>query len=378
MDKPFNYGTLASGDYFTNREKETQRLINNFNLGINTVLISPRRWGKSSLVLKAAQETIKKEKKIKIAFLDLFAVRTEEEFYNYYASTLIKAASSVWDEKIELMRKVFKTVIPKVNLSPDPTADIAFSLNWEEIKKKPDEILDLAENLCIAKNIKIVVCIDEFQNISQFDSGNLLIKKLRSFWQKHTRASYCLYGSKRNMMLTLFENKGSAFYKFGDLILLHKIETQYWIPYIQLRFKATGKQISAEQAEAIALAMENHPYFVQQLALEVWYLTKETTAVNFLEEAIAELTIKNNILYQKELESLSSTQIGFLKAIIDGAQNFTSIEVLGKYKLGTAGNVKRIREALIHKEIIDFTGKKYEILDPVFKIWFRKNLMDSN
>jgi hypothetical protein len=372
MEKPFAFGILASGDYFINREKESERLVNNFRFGINTILISPRRWGKSSLVKKSSEKALTLESKLRFAFIDIFSVRTEEEFYNLYASQLLKAATFNWEERIELAGKIFKSIVPKVNMNIDPIHDFSINMDWSEVKKSPEEILNMAENLSKEKDIMMVVCLDEFQNINQFENPVAFQKKLRSFWQKHTMVSYCLYGSKRNMMMDIFESRSMPFYKFGDTMFLEKIAPPYWTKYIVERFHDTGKSITESQANAIALSMENHPYFVQQLAQEVWYCTDKVCEDKFVNEAIDELTIKNNILYQRELEWLTGTQIGFLKALLDEVEQYTSIEVLSKYKLGTSANIKRIKEALIQKEIIDFDGKKPIITDPLFKAWLQK------
>ena len=77
---PFTFGTIADGEDFTDRIEETKRLATNFLNGTNTMLISPRRWGKSSLVRHAAEETLRKQKDIRFCFIDLFNVRTEADF----------------------------------------------------------------------------------------------------------------------------------------------------------------------------------------------------------------------------------------------------------------------------------------------------------
>ena len=99
-----------------------------------------------------------------------------------------------------------------------------FPLDWKEVKKGQDEILDLAENICKNKKIKVVVCIDEFQNIAFFDEPLAFQKKLRAHWQHHKQTSYCLYGSKRHLLMDIFSSQSMPFYKFGDVIFLEKIK----------------------------------------------------------------------------------------------------------------------------------------------------------
>lgn len=103
--------------------------------------------------------------------------------------------------------------------------EVSLDFDWKEVRRNPDEILDLAENIAADKGLRIVVCIDEFQNIAEFDNPDYFQERLRSHWQKHQHVAYCLYGSKRHMMLDVFTDSSRPFYKFGDLIFLLKINS---------------------------------------------------------------------------------------------------------------------------------------------------------
>jgi len=371
METPFVYGKVAAGNYFTDREDEIKILKQNFLLGTNTILISPRRWGKSSLVKKAADEIMAKEKSIRIVQLDLFNLRTEEEFYKFLSEKLLMAVSSKVEELIANARKFMKQWVPKITFSPEAQQEFSFGLNWEEIKKQPDEILDLAENIATEKGIKIVICIDEFQNISYFTDPLSFQKKLRSHWQRHQNVSYCLYGSKRHMLMDVFTSPSMPFYKFGHLMFLGKIPTKYWIDFIKGQFKATGKKISKQQSSEIAILAQNHPYYVQQLAQLCWLRTENEVTDSTIIEALESLVLQLSLLFQNLTESLNSTQLNLLKAIIDDVKMFSSKDTIQKYQLGTSANVIRIKKALLGKEIIDDQGGVIEILDPIFTIWLK-------
>ncbi len=372
METPFIYGKVAAGNYFTDRKDEVKLLKQNFLLGTNTILISPRRWGKSSLVKKAADEIMAAEKSIRIVQLDLFNLRTEEEFYKFLSEKLLMAVSTKVEELITNTQKFMKQWMPKITFSPDAQQEFSFGLNWQEIKMQPDEILDLAENVATEKGIKIVICIDEFQNISYFDHPLAFQKKMRSHWQRHQNVSYCLYGSKRHMLMDVFTSPSMPFYKFGHLIFLKKIPTKYWIDFIRDQFKATGKKISKQQSSKIAMFAQNHPYYVQQLAQLCWLRTENEVTDSTINEALESLVLQLSLLFQNLTESLSTTQLNFLKAIIDKVKMFSSKDTIQKYQLGTSANVIRIKKALIGKEIIDDQGGVIEILDPIFEIWLRE------
>ncbi|MGZ4078994.1 MAG: AAA family ATPase, partial [Bacteroidia bacterium] len=141
-DSPFIYGTIVSVNSFTNREKEAEKLYSNLINGINTTIISPRRWGKSSLVEKVILDIRKKEKNTKTVIIDLFSVSNEEEFLELFAREVIKASSGRWQEWVNTGKEFFKKLIPKFSMGFDQ-ADFSLSFDWKELKKYSNEVLDL-------------------------------------------------------------------------------------------------------------------------------------------------------------------------------------------------------------------------------------------
>lgn len=372
IETPFIFGKIASGADFTDREDETRHLVMNFNSGINTILISPRRWGKSSLVQKAASQANRKNKNVRFIFIDLFTVRNEEDFYRTLAEETLRASSSKWEEQLKNIRKFFRQYIPKISLSPDPTTDISIALDWKEVSKQPEEILELPERIAKSHGWKIVLCLDEFQNIGTFKDPVGFQKTLRSHWQKHRHVSYCLYGSKRHMMMELFTSQEMPFYKFGDIMFLEKIKEADWVDFIEKRFTATGKKIQTATAAMIVRHADAHPYYVQQLAQQVWLRTSKTADEKLVEETVDSVLRQLGLLFQTITEGLSSTQLNFLKALLEGVEQLSSKEALIAYQLGTSGNVNRIKEALVSKEVIDVLSERPEFLDPMYKLWLAR------
>lgn len=370
MEAPFIFGKLAEGKNFINREKDLENLKLNFKSGINTILISPRRWGKSSLVNQAAGQLKAEIPELHFCFIDLFNIRTEENFYEDFATKLIRATSTKWEEWIKNGKKFFSNLIPRFNVGLDPVHDFKITFDWKELKKSQDEILELPQSISIARKVRIVVCIDEFQNIAQYDQSLAFQKKLRSIWQKHQKVTYCLYGSKRHMLAEIFENKSMPFYKFGETYFLNKISEQYWIEYIRRQFSSTGKSISNELSAQIAAMMENHPYFVQLFAKNIWQNTGKKCSSEIIAYTLQELLIQNSLMFQRELDNLTNKQINFLKALAEGVSKFSTKETLTTYDLGTQGNITRIKSSLENSEIIDLWGDKIEFIDPLFRLWF--------
>jgi AAA+ ATPase superfamily predicted ATPase len=371
---PFVFGKSTDFANFTDREKEVAQLIGNFKSLINTTIISPRRWGKTSLVENAARTIMAENNKIKVCLLDIFNVRSESEFYEHFAREILKASATKWEDMATNAKKFLSQLLPKITFSPDSQAEISFGVGWEALQKSPDDILNLAERIAVSKKMRIIVCIDEFQSIGDFPDNLAFQRKLRSHWQRHHNVAYCLYGSKRHMLLDIFSNAAMPFYKFGDIMFLQKIDNSIWGKFIKKRFEDTNKKISLEQAKYLARLVDNHPYYVQQLAQQAWLRTKTSCSKAIIDDSLQGVKNQLSLLFVNQIEDMSATQINFLKAVLNGETAFSSQAVLKNYRLGSSANLKKIKNALLSKEIIDIQGKTIEILDPVFKLWLVEDL----
>lgn len=375
MNLPFKYGKIVEDDFFVNREEEIKYIKKNIESNINLTIISPRRWGKSSLVSKIAREVSSENKDIRFCFIDLFNTRTEQEFYDYFATEVLKASFSKWEERIENAKTFFKQILPKFSFGIDPAEQFSVSFDWESIAKNPKEILDLPEVISKTKNIQLVICLDEFQNLSFFDNPLDFQKKARSAWQKHQKCTYIIYGSKRHMMTELFENKSMPFYKFGEVLFLSKIDNNHWKTYIHNKFRESKKNISKELAGILAQKVENHSYFVQQLANAVWLETDKKCTIENIEEGLNKLLLQYELFFSKEVDSLTNLQLNILKAMAMDEKELSSKRTIKSYNLSSSASVNRSKEALVQKEIIDIFNKEIEFLDPLLKIWIKKTFI---
>ena len=322
----------------------------NFRHGVNTVLISPRRWGKTSLVQKACR--LAQSDKLKVVYLDIFSCRSDRDFYDAFAAAVLKQTSSKLDEWLENARLFLSRISPKISMSTDPMTDFSISLEMNPKSNDIDEILQLPEKIAQKKGYNIVICIDEFQQIAEFKDSKIFQERLRTVWQLQKSVSYCLFGSKKHLMNELFEKKSLPFYKFGDAIYLPKIGTSDWVDYICSRFEATGKQISKDLAERICQIVDNHSSYVQQLAWLVWIHTDRKATEQDFEAAYQDIIDQNTPLFEKQTESLTTYQMNFLRAIIDGVHSeFTTQEIIHKYQLGSSANVSIVKRALVKKSL---------------------------
>lgn len=376
-EAPFVFGVRVEGDTFTDRKEETNRLKMNFLYGVNTILISPRRMGKTSLVEKVC--SLVESDTLKIAKIDAFGCRSENDFINAFATAVVRATSSKWEEWMENAKTFLSRFIPKISIGQDPLTDFSIALEYNRANTVTEDILQLPETIAKQKGIKIVICIDEFQQIADFPDSITFQKKLRSVWQLQSNVSYCLYGSKKHMMEKMFQSQSHPFYRFGDLFYLDKISETDWVEYICDRFRVTGKEISRELASEICSVTDRYSSYVQQLAWLVWLRTDRHATKEDVEFGIDRMLDACEPLFIQQTESLSAYQMNFLRALANGVHTgFTRSEILDTYQLGTAANISRLKKALTEKDLIMMTApKKLEISDPILALWLKRRVWKS-
>lgn len=376
-EAPFVFGVRVEGNTFTDRKEETNRLKMNFLYGVNTILISPRRMGKTSLVEKVC--SLVESDTLKIAKIDAFGCRSENDFINAFATAVVRATSSKWEEWMENAKTFLSRFIPKISIGQDPLTDFSIALEYNRANTVTEDILQLPETIAKQKGIKIVICIDEFQQIADFPDSITFQKKLRSVWQLQSNVSYCLYGSKKHMMEKMFQSQSHPFYRFGDLFYLDKISETDWVEYICDRFRVTGKEISRELASEICTVTDRYSSYVQQLAWLVWLRTDKHATKEDVEFGIDRMLDACEPLFIQQTESLSAYQMNFLRALANGVHTgFTRSEILDTYQLGTAANISRLKKALTEKDLIMMTAPKtLEISDPILALWLKRRVWTS-
>ncbi len=371
MNRAFVYGMSVEGENFTDRVKETKRLKMDFENGINVILVSPRRMGKSSIVKKVKSEIT--DPTIKVVYMDIYDCRSEYDFYNRFASVLLKETATKTEQVLDNIKRFLVRLSPKISFSPEPMSEISLSLGITPQNYQPEEILQLPELIAQEQGVHLIICIDEFQQIGEFGDSLTVQKRLRGIWQHQQNVSYCLFGSKKHLMTKLFQNRKMPFYQFGEMMYLDKIPTDDWVKFICTRFKKQGKIISEELAQRICEKVDNHSSYVQQLAWNVLAETEKETTEQDFENGVQALMSQCSGLFEQQIQGLTSYQLNFIRALCRGVHtDFGSKAVLEEYNLGTKSNISRIKTALLERELIDVTEDGIFLEDPVFKLWMNR------
>ncbi|MBQ7690617.1 MAG: ATP-binding protein [Muribaculaceae bacterium] len=377
--KSFMFGAAVTDYNFIGREEETRRLMANFSEGINTILISPRRIGKTSLVKQVKKQMEKTNKDVLVVYLDMFACKTEYELYNALAAAVLKQTESHAEKWLETTKEFLIRLTPKITFSPEPNADFSLSLGITPKTHTPEEILSLPEKIAQKRGKRIVVCIDEFQQLGELPDSLKVQKRLRSVWQHQQRTSYCLFGCKMHLMNTIFQRRNMPFYQFGDNIFLGKIPTALWVDYIVQHFEDRNRHISREMAQRLTETVENYSSYVQQLA---WLLFSrvneaETATEEQLRLSIADLLNTNEPLFMQQIEPLSAYQLHFLRAIVNDVHTaFGEQKVREEYQLGSPSNITRLKTVMLSKDLVESRGRGMLYLtDPVFGLWLQHRII---
>lgn len=372
MKSPFQFGSLAEKENFIDRVEDRALLKQLLMSGIHVMLISPRRWGKSSLVKAVGEELMSENDNVRVCYIDAFSISTETEFYRVFASRVMSCAASRFEKGIEDMKKFITGAVPQLVIRDKVTEFVTFDLRFQPQEQDKFEILELPEKIAVAKGLRIIVCIDEFQQLANISQYPDMEGKMRSVWQQHHNVSYCFYGSKRHMMTDIFNDSSKPFYRFGQVIWLKKIEERYWVEFIVNAFARTRKSITTEQAKRICEVTKCHSWYVQQLSFFIWNSTDTAVTEEIFNRALQRLIDTNAPMFQNDVEQLTASQKAMLQAVSHGNYQFAAEATKRMYTMGNANTIARNKRILQDKDYIEQQGQKFSFVDPIFQLWFNQ------
>lgn len=350
MENPFKYGVLVEDAFFTDRKAELEKIKRHLAGPNHLIMISPRRYGKSSLIAKALQELKRPAVvlNLQMAVSEVkLAAMIHKAIYRLHPMQKIKDA-------LQRLR-----IVPTLSFNPtDGTFEATFAPNVDGQTVLEDAV-DLLETLSDPENCTIVV-LDEFQEV--LGLGNGIDKRLRAQMQLHKNVNYVFLGSQESMMTAIFEQVKSPFYHFGLLMHLKKIPRDDFELFLTERLQTAAGDKTGALVKAVLDKTGCHPYYTQQLASIVWErLVWMQDKSNVFEDAVAELVEEHDLDYERLWLSFNVTQRRILQGLAQNrkADEMTELATSTRYdslaKLAKNGYV--IRE------------QTFEIEDPFFKDW---------
>ena len=374
MDSPFVFVKEVGGENFVGRKDELTWLSSNMLNFQNSVIIAPPRYGKTSLINQAAIQAQKQDLNLKFCYMNIFNVREPYEFYAKLANELTKTIATTSDDWVQIAQRYMPLTTPQVNVDTKQN-EIYLDFDIEKLMRYGVEIASMPQQIARDYDIKLVLCVEEFQNVEHFENEDDFLKQLVNVWQQHDNVAYVISGGKKNLMRELFEKGKSPMLNFGDILYLEPIDEKIFADYITKTFSKSGRVIQKELAEKLCRVVKNHPCYTQMFASLIWSNTKGFVTEALIDSTIDNLMTYNDYIFDLQADMLSNSQINYLKAIIDGIDRFCSAENIEKYHLNSSANITRVRGALEKKEIIEHIKGKPLIINPVFELWFRNIYM---
>lgn len=355
---PFKFGSIVDLPYFTNRKEEIKKIESILASENHLIIISPRRYGKTSLIYKVVK-TFERP----VISLDLQLITSSQDF----AAQLLKRIYRCYPfERVRQFIKNFR-VIPSISVNPyNNEVDISFQPSSVSALMVED-VLNLIENLSTTRK-KAIVVFDEFQELVKIEKN--LPNLLRSVMQTHQKVNYIFSGSQESLIREIFEKKKSPFYHFGILFPLGRIPYNDFMAFLNSGF-AEISSTSEHLSESVLKITECHPYYTQQLAFFVWEIIKaEKETEDPVEEAVSELLRIHDMDYERLWNTLNKTDMKILIGLSLTGMSPISALASKEYDIAISTAFSSLKRLMINGLVNKITSG-YEIDDPFFKRWIR-------
>jgi len=373
QENPFVFGEIIDDANFVNRTDELNQLIRDLGDGQKVFLLSPRRFGKSSLVALALLKL--KKRHIHTVNLTVSSYSSYAQFLEKFAEKVLRAAGP-WERVKDWATRFARQVKPDVNINMS-TGEISLSLGkgagFDPSPIAPD-VFALPGELTKNAGFRMAICLDEFQQISQFNGGSVE-NAIRNQVQEQREVGYVFAGSQPSLMEEMLSAK-RPFHKAGPQMFLDKIPAKDWKDSITRHFRKRGRTLDDPGLETLLASADLIPYDVQRIAHELWDYAelkdKRQLDVSDVNSVIESLVTSQSTYYELLWEQLSARQRAALQAIAyRGASEIYSQGVREEFRLGPASSVQKALQSLDSRDILDRYKGSYFFLDPLFPSWIR-------
>jgi hypothetical protein len=379
MDNPFVYGEVVPATAFANRVVELDRLVGDLAAGQKIFLISPRRYGKSSLIRHALAAAARRGALTIEVTVSSFS--SYVAFLEGYARALISAETR-WDRARTWLRDVVHSTRAEVRYAPDASPLGALTVSFPGVRSGRDasrlaqEVFALPGQLATTRRRKVVVALDEFQAIAGFDGGSVE-HAMRAAVQHQRDVGYVFAGSEPSLMERMLGPR-RPFYKAGPVMRLEKIPADEFAGFIDARFSRSGFKPEPGLGAAIVDLAGNLPYDVQRLAHETWdevrMAGRKRATLDDLHAALRRLLTEQEIMFEAIWQRLTLAQRAVLRAVVlaDGRE-LLSADVRDRHRLGGASSVQTALAALMRDDLIARDGARYIVVDSLLREWIARH-----
>ena len=374
---PFVYGEVVPVVAFVDREAELDRLARDLLAGQKIFLISPRRYGKSSLVrqaLRAAARGGALTVEVTVSSYSSYVA-----FLEGYARALLGIETRL-DKARAWMRDMLGSVRPEIWLEPDDRGGSQLAVSFPSARSERDisrlaqDVFALPGRIAESRRRRLAVALDEFQAIGSFDGGSVE-HALRAAVQHQRQVGYVFSGSEPSLMERML-GRSRPFYKAGPVMRLQKIPADRFADFIEARFRATRLRPAAGLGAAVVELAGNLPYDVQRLAHEVWDDAQggRTVGLDDLHQTLKRLLGEHEAIFEATWQRLTLAQRAALRAaVLEEGRELLSGDVRARYRLGGASTVQASLSALVREEILAREGAQFVVVDSLLREWVARH-----
>ena len=375
MDNPFVYGEVVPREAFVDRDAELDRLVSDLGNGQKVFLISPRRYGKSSLIRQALESL--RPRGVLAVELTVSSYSSYLAFLEGYARALA-AVESKWDRARTWLTDAITSTRPEIRYEPKESGLGRFSVAFphvtttRDLNRLANEVFTLPGKLASERKRTVVVALDEFQAIDSFDGGSVE-HAIRAAAQHQRQVGYVFAGSEPSLMEKMIGPR-RPFYKAGPVMRLQKISPTIFRDFIERRFTRSGVRPEPDVADAILDLAGNLPYDVQRLAHETWddVRTKGAKKVTLedLHGTLGRLLSEQETIFEALWQRLTLQQRATLRAVVlQGGRDIHSADARFRHRLGGPSTIQKSLAALTKQDVLLKEGPRYLVVDSLLREW---------
>ena len=376
---PFVYGEIVAAGAFADRDEEYHRLTTDLRAGQKVFLISPRRYGKSSLIRRSL-DALARERVLTVS-VTVAGSSSYVGFLEAYAQALLAADTPV-SRLRQWAGELMRSIRPEVTVDAGGPGTAAVSLSFPAVRSPRDierlaaEVFALPARIAAARKRPMVIALDEFQAIASFDSSASVEEALRAAVQQQRDVGYVFAGSEPSLMERMISSR-RPFYKAGPVMRLQKIDPDEFAAWLEARFTKTGLRAESGIGAALVDLADNVPYDVQRLAHETWddvrAAGRKAVGLDDLHTTLTRMMRQQGTVFEERWQRLTLAQRGVLRALVlEQGRELLSADVRQRHRLAGASSVQSSLGALVREDIIMKDGSRYMLTDSLYREWIAR------
>jgi uncharacterized protein len=375
LTNPFVYGEIVPSSAFADREEELDRLSGDLQAGQKVFLISPRRYGKSSLVRQALRAAARRG--ALTVEVTVSSYSSYVAFLEGYARALVSSETRL-DRARTWLRDLLSNIRHEVHVEPQPAGRGRIAVSFpaartdRDVSHLAEQVFGLPGRIAQMRGRRMAIALDEFQAIGAFNGGSVE-HALRAAVQQQRDVGYVFSGSEPTLMERML-GRSRPFYKAGPVMRLQKIPADRFAAFVESRFRSSGIRAVAGLGAAIIELAGNLPYDVQRLAHEVWDDARadgrRTADLDDLHATLRRLLGEHETLFEVAWQKLTLAQRGALRAaVLEDGRELLSADVRARYRLSGSSTVQASLAALVREDILAREGDRHVVVDSLFREW---------